>query len=157
MHISTGKNYLTLNFRGKSSCQRQVYLPGFRKINGKYVINTREEEAISSRGMGWALRDMATHLASGKSMVFGLAVGWKTLGCNWGTRSAVVTGSARAHFPSWCLATLHPNLYKKLIFNWFFKIFSYSWEKQIKKKNQKNSCQYCSYFYISKVIRGEIP
>lgn len=89
---------------------------------------------VGSSRMGWGPTVVATHLASGKSRVFGLAVGWKTLGCNWGTHSAVVIGSARAHFPSWCLATLHPNLYKKSIFNWFFKIFSYSWENKIKKK-----------------------
>lgn len=81
--------------------------------------------------------EAATHLASGKSRVFGRAVGWKTLGCNWGTRSAGEIGSARAHFPSWCLATLHPNLYKKLIFNWFFKIFCYSWENKRESKKKK--------------------
>lgn len=116
----------------------------------------REQGATESSKEGWRVTARATHLASDKNTVFGLAVGWKTLDCNWGTHSAVVTVSARAHFPSWCLATLHPNLYKKLIFNWFFKIFSHSGENKI--KNSKNV--HVSIYLTStqdEAIRGQIP
>lgn len=56
---------------------------------------------------------VATYLASGRNKGSGPAVGWRTLGCNWGTQFVRGTEFVEVHSLSWCLATSHPNLFGK--------------------------------------------